>query len=334
MCPHRLDRMRPLALVLVPVLALALGGCDPAAEPEQSLEVASRSVESGALSSSGRWALIGSGYQGGSLWDLRQGERLYNWNHKSGEQTLLTSVSFSPDEDWAISSDGNTLVLWNRQSGEAEQYWSSPSEVVESRLGPEGERALLGLSDHRASLYRVKRGGIERNFHLSDNLSSLAFSADGRWALTGSDAGTASLWDVENGEPVSHHQHDSPVQAVAMTPDGQLLLSSSRYQAPAIWNPDGELVWLLPLGEERIERGAQISVARFSEDGTYLLTGRARGLVQLWDLEAQSLAYSWRLPKRKAWQPTAVSVVDLAFTSDPNLYRALGSNGLVHDLTY
>ena len=326
--------VRPLTLILVPVWTLALAACDPAAKPSRSLEVAARSVESGALSSSGRWAFIGSGYQGGSLWDLQERERLYNWNHKSAEQTLLTSVSFSPEEAWALSSDGNTLVLWNRQSGEAEQYWSSPAQIGKSQLGPDGSRALLGLSDRRASLYQVKRGGILRNFHLSDALSSLAFSHDGRWALTGSDAGTATLWDTQTGEPVSHRQHDSPVQLVAISPDGNLLLSASRYQKPGLWTPEGELVWQLPLGDERIERGALLSVARFSEDGSYLLTGQAQGLVQLWDLTAQALAYSWRLPKRKAWQPTAVSVVDLAFTENPNLYRALGSNGLVHDLTY
>lgn len=334
MCQSRPGGVRFLAPILLSSLALVLAACDPAAKPSESLEVAARSVESGALSSSGRWALIGSGYQGGSLWDLQERERLYNWNHKSEEQTLLTSVSFSPEEDWALSSDGSTLVLWNRQSGAAEQYWSSPAQIVESQLGPDGNRALLGLSDRRASLYQVKRGGILRNFHLSDAVASIALSHDGRWALTGSDAGTATLWDTQTGEPVSHRQHDSPVQLVAISPDGGLLLSASRYQKPSLWTPEGDLVWQLPLGDERIERGAQLSVARFSEDGSYLLTGQGQGLVQLWDLTAEALAYSWRLPKRKAWQPTPVSVVDLAFTQDPNLYRALGSNGLVHDLTY
>lgn len=321
----------------IATLLLAVGlitGCERGAEPSASLEVAARSVQSGALSWEGAWAAVGSGYHGGSLWKLDSRERLYDWNHKSGSYTLLTTASFSPDNNYVLTTDERTLVLWDRESGQAQQYWSSPSEILSSQLGPNGERALLGLADHRASLYNVQRGGIIRNLAHSDRVGAVALSADGERALTGSDAGTATLWNTRTGDPIAHQQHESPIELVAMAPDGGILLSSGRYERAKLWDAEGQMVWELPLNEEHVRRGTQIISARFSDDGAWLLTGQPTGRVDLWDVEGQKLAFSWRLPKRKAFHPVSVSVVDLAFTDDPDLYRALSSDGFVHDLSY
>lgn len=329
---NNVDRRLNVGAALL--LTLGLWGCDSASKPESSLEVAARSVQSGALSADGAWAVVGSGNHGGSLWELATRERLYDWNHKEGAFTLITSASFSPDGRFALTTDDRTLVLWNRETGAAEQYWSSPSGILTSRLGPEGERALLGLADHRASLYHVARGGILRNFHHSDRVSSVDYSADGQLALTGSNAGTATLWDARSGEPITSQQHDVAVQLVRMSPNGERALSAGRYELARIWNREGERVWELPLQKERVKRGTQITAARFSEGGSYLLTGQPNGLVQLWDVDNQSPLYSWRLPKRKAMHPAAVAVLDVAFTGEPNVFRALASNGYVHDLSY
>ncbi|WP_051234516.1 WD40 repeat domain-containing protein [Marinimicrobium agarilyticum] len=321
----------------VATLLLTLGltsGCERGAEPSASLEVAARSVQSGALSWNGGWAAVGSGYHGGSLWELDSRERLYNWNHKADSFTLLTTASFSPDNKYVLTTDERTLVLWNRESGQAQQYWSSPTEILASQLGPDGERALLGLADHRASLYNVQRGGIIRNLEHSDRVGAVALSADGERALTGSDAGTVTLWNTRTGESIAHQQHESPIELVAMAPDGSILLSSGRYERAKLWDADGQMVWELPLDEEHVRRGTQITSARFSDDGAWLLTGQPTGRVDLWDIEGQQLAFSWRLPKRKSFHPVSVSVVDLAFTDDPDLYRALSSDGFVHDLSY
>lgn len=331
--PARPLRQGLTLLVCTGLLAGALSGCDRPAEPESSLEVAARSVQSGALSRDGRWALIGSGHHGGSLWQLNERERLYDWNHKQDSFTLITSASFSPEGRRALTTDERTLVLWNTDTGEAEQYWSSPSEILASSLGPDGRVALLGLGDYRASLYNVSGGGIIRNFHHSDRVSTVALSGDGRYAVSGSDAGTATLWNAETGEPIVSQQHDAPVQLVTLSSSGDLVFSSGRYEQARLWTREG-VVWELPLPEERVKRGLRVISARFSEDGAYLLTGMPNGRVFLWDIDNRRLVYRWQLPKRKAWHPTAVSVLDVAFTEDPDRYRALSSEGFVHELTY
>lgn len=314
------------------LLGLALWGCDRPTEPIDHLEVAARSIQAGALSADGRWALVGSGNHGGSLWRVDDGERLFNWNHKADTNTLILSASFAADAHYALTTDERTLVLWNRETGAAEQYWSSPAGIVMAQLGADGERALLALEDYRAALYNVRRGGIIRNFHHSDHVSAIAMSE--HRAVTGSDAGTATLWNLDTGEVIVSRQHDAPVQAVAIAPQGDRILSAARYEPPQVWSAEGELLWELPLPEERVRRGARVSLARFSDDGGWLLTGQPTGRVDLWDVDNRTLAYSWQLPKRKAFHPTAVAVLALAFTEDPNRYRAISSDGFVYELGY
>ncbi|MDQ2076121.1 WD40 repeat domain-containing protein [Marinimicrobium sp. ABcell2] len=311
---------------------LALSGCERPGEPEASLEVAVRSVSAGVLV--GDRALLGSTRHGGSYWNLTTQERLYSWNHTSGEATLMTAVGLSPQADWALTSDRNTLVLWNAQTGAAEQFWSSPAEVIDLALGVEGERAFLGLTDHRAALYNVKRGGVIRSFPHEGPVTTVSLSADGRLALTGSDDGSAVLWNADNGEALARHRYSTDVHLVRLSPNGERALSATRYDGVSIWSTQDDDVWKLPQGEERLKRGLRISAARFSDDGAYLLTGRPDGLVQLWDLEARTLMYTWRLPKRKRLQPTATVVLDVGFTEDLNRYRAMSSNGFVHELAY
>lgn len=321
--------------ILISVCVLfTLQGCDRAAAPEASLEVSNRHVTAGALAQTGDRLLMGSSWHGGAYWDLDKSERLYIWNHARGESTVMTAVALSPDAHWALTSDSNTLVLWSTLTGAAQQYWSSPANVHAVALSANGDQALLGLQDHRAALYNVKLGGMVRSFPHEDPVMTVALSADGRRLLTGSGDGSAVLWDSETGEALARQQHSVDVHLVRLSADGERALSATRYDGVSIWSTGGESPWTLPQKKERLKRGLRVTAARFSDDGTYLLTGQPDGLVQLWDIGARELMQSWRLPKRKRWQPIAPVVLDVAFTEDLNRYIALGSNGFVYQLRY
>lgn len=294
---------------------VTLGGCDQYQKPLTSLQVDHRSVYTGALSAEGDLAFIGSVLYGGSLWRLADEERLFSWNHAEGELSTLLASAFSDNGQWAATSDLSTLVLWNTADGQAERFWTAPGQITSVSLNGEGTLALLGLANDQAVVFHVQRGGILHNLPHGDAVNSVALSSDGRFGLTGSSDSSAKFWDLGTGEVITKIVHDDEVQLVALSPDDTLALSVSKYDKALLWRAKtGEIVGEIPLHAQHLKRGVRFTTARFSADNRQLLTGRPDGIVELWDIEALTKLAQWRLPKRKAWRPTGVAVIDVAFS--------------------
>jgi WD40 repeat protein len=326
---HRIRNLTAATLTL----ALLAGCGDP--KPLRSTEVATRNIYSAALDSDSTHALIGAEFHGGALWRLADQERLFSWNHRQGEYTAMTASSFSPEGEWALTTDSKTLVLWNSATGAAERFWSSTADVLSVALGPNGDFALLGLTDKTAVIQAIKRGGILRNFQHAERVTSVALSENGTLALTGSEDRSAVIWNVETGEALHRQLHNDPVQFVALSRDGQRALSVAQYDSSILWNTaTGATIWQLPVKKQWLRRGTTFSSARFSDDGVFLLSGSPGGLVQLWNIDEQRLVYEWRLPKRKLHQPVAPSILSLGFGEGGNRFYAISSDGFIHQLGY
>lgn len=315
------------------VMLAALSACSGDLHPTDSLEVAVKGIHGGALTDDGNAAVIGSIHHGGSYWKIGSQERAFNWNHKEGETTTIVVADFSSDNAWALTANPYNLVLWNTASGQGERFWAAPGEILDAELGPGANIALLGLSDHTAVIFNIRRGGIMRTFQHQNRVRSVDFSKDGRLALTGSEDYTATLWDVSSGNMLKNMKHEDDVQLVKLSPNGDLALSVSKYDKAVLWDTStGKARGELKLNDERIKRGATFVCARFNEDGTLLLTGQPDQIVQLWDVATLSPVASWKLPKRDPWKPTSASVIDVSFTEEPSTYRAIASNGFIHTL--
>ncbi|MDO6747976.1 WD40 repeat domain-containing protein [Gilvimarinus sp. 1_MG-2023] len=321
------------ALTLIPPLLLT--ACSPVPEPSDALEVAARTVQSGALSRDGNWAVIGSVYHGGGYWHLPGAERLFNWNHSDALGTLMLAADISPDGGWAATVDEQSLVLWSTETGSSRGFWRLAAGVNDLALGRHGNVALLGMVDGRAAFYNVRGGGVYQSFEHQGEVNSVAVNDDLSLALTGGEDFAARLWDSQTGELIFEKIYREPVQRVALTADGSRAFVAAQYDRVEIIDVASQKVlWQLPLSKEKMLRGLSVTVARFSQDGQYLLTGRPDGRVQLWDIDGQEEVYTWQLPKRKAWQPTANAVMDLSFTEHGDQYKAIGSNGFVYTLSY
>ncbi|MBR9912176.1 MAG: hypothetical protein GYB33_17680 [Gammaproteobacteria bacterium] len=324
-------------LSLPAAAAVLLGwllGCSSGQPPSSSIEVAVKGAQAAAVSADGEYASIGSIHHGGSLWRLRDGERLYDWNHKAGEQTTIIASDFSADGRWALTADVYTMVLWSLQDGQATRYWNAPGEILSVALSANGEFALLGLADHTAVLFDIQRGGIKRTFHLKNRVRSVALSDNSRLALTGSEDYSATLWDVASGNPLQQIMHDDDVQMVALSGDGELALSAAKYDKALLWHTrSGKVIGEVPLAAEKLNRGIRFTAASFSQDGKLLLTGRPDQTVQLWDTRSLKQLQRWQLPKRDAWKPTGAAVLAVGFGKNANHYIAVASDGFVHRLT-
>ena len=314
-------------------LSLALTGCDNGKSPAASIEQAAVGNYSAALSNDGHHALIGSINHGGSLWDLQQDERLYDWNHKKGEFTNIVACAFSPDGNYAITADHQTLVLWSTTDGKAMTYWSAPSDVLAVTLTTNGNYALLGLGDYTAALFNVKQGGVQRIFRHQDRVGSVSMSEDGHLALTGSEDQTAVLWNVDTGEALQRWQQDDDIVTVALSADGSKAFTVAKYDSAVLWDTStGKKLGALPLRASAVKRGLAFTSARFSHDGNYLLTGDADRQVQLWDANTLQQIDLWTVPKRSLMKPTSAAVLAVAFADNDRTFYAVTSNGFTHRL--
>jgi len=321
---------RPLLIALT----LSLIACGQPG-PLESTQLAARNMYSAALSQNSELALIGAAYHGGSLWRLSDKERLFDWNHRKDEHTDITVADFSPDGQWALTTDSKTLVLWDTQSGAGERFWTAPADVLALDLGANGNLALLGLADRTAVIYAAKRGGILRTLQHAERVNSVALSLVGKRAITGADDRSAIVWDTESGKSLHSYTHKDPVQLVALSPDGRRALSAAQYDSVVIWDTEsGELIWDMPLKKGWLQRGMSFSSAVFSADAAWLLTGRVDGVVELWSLQDRTRIYEWRLPKRKAFSPQSPGVIALGFGREGNRFYAVSSDGFVHQLGY
>lgn len=302
-------------------------------QPSQSIEVAAVGAYGAAFSDDAKYAAIGSINHGGSLWRIRDKERLYNWNHHQEDYTGIIAADFSPEGDWAITADEHTMVLWKMSDGSAHRFWTTPGSVLSLSLSTNGNYALLGLSDNTAVIFDVKRGGIRRTFHHDAPVTTVDLSNDNQFALTGSEDFTAVLWNIETSKPVHTIEHEEEVVKVAISPDGKRALSAARFDRAVVWNTaNGSITGELPLAKEKFKRGLRFTAAKFSDDGLYLLTGLPDRVVQLWNAKELKEVAKWTLPKRDQWKPSSTTVLAVGFSERKGNYYAIASNGFIHQL--
>jgi WD40 repeat protein len=320
-----------LKKLLIASSILVLTGCDSGDAPSLWKEYALSGAYSAAISDKGTYSSLGSFNHGGSLWRLEGHERLYNWNHKANDFSIIAATAFSPDERYATTANQQDLVLWNTTTGQPEGFWSSPAEIMQMDLSPNGDFALLGLADHTAVYFDVKNGGVRRTFRHDARVRSVALSDDATLALTGSDAYKAKLWSVETGELLQEMSFSNVVDTVALSPNKRFAFSSGSLDKAIIWDVNtGQEVHTLSNIADFFQKRVSYLSARFSADSSQLLTGSAAGLVQLWDVNSGNELRRWRVHKRDPYGPVHAGVYAVAFGQGK--YFALSSNGIMNEL--
>jgi WD40 repeat protein len=300
--------------------------------PSASTELARKGINGGALSTDGQFAVIGSIFDGGSLWRIVDGERVYKWNHsRADDERIIISADIDNNNVRALTTDASTIVLWDMKTGVASRFWASPAEILDSKLTTGGQYALLGLANHSAVMFDAVKGGITRTFNHTGRVLSVDISDDNSLAITGSEDHTATIWQLSDGKRLFTVQHDEDVQMVKLSRDGRYALTAAKYDRVELWNVTKQTsLGSINLKKEHIKRGLRITAAAFSPNGRYLLLGYPNRNVELRELESLALIDQWTLPKRNQWQPTAAAVIDVAFDRNTQRYWSMSSDGFVH----
>jgi len=123
---------------------------------------------------------------------------------------LVNGLAFSPDGHRFAVVDGETVQLWNLDTGK-----------------PVGKR-LIGQDVQRP---------IASAANISQMVNSVAFSPEGDRVATGNGDATVRLFNAGTGEPIGHpfHGHHRGVNSVSFSPDGGRLVSGSDDATARIW---------------------------------------------------------------------------------------------------
>lgn len=234
---------------------------------------------------------IASGDERGAIciWNL-QGELL---NKFRGDESLFTSVVFSPDSKTILTS-GRKIHLWNLQGKLKAQMYKRNASVAFSRDGKMiviAADAIYLWNWRRDLLRQISQEQIfQENRRSNRDYTSVIFSPDGQAIASGSSDGTICLWDLNGNlieRPFNGHsagEYNASVRSIAFSPDGRTIVSGGNDGTVRLWDLQGN-----PIGQpfewHRACKEPVMSVA-WSPDGETIAS--ASDKTYLWSCKWQS----------------------------------------------
>ena len=236
---------------------------------------------------------LASGSEDGTvrLWDMAGGSS--SRNVRGGG---VYSVAFSPDgATLAWGSENGAVGSWDIATGSSETTRAHGGGVHSVSFSPDGATLASGSGDGTVRLWDVAPGAFINGNPINtlrprntltghtDEVYSIAFSADGTILASGSGDGTVRLWDVAAGSLISTLEHGGGVHSVSFSSDS-ITLASATGRKVRLWDVStGNLINTLTG-----HTGGVHSVS-FSPDGGILASGSADNTVRLWDVTTGSL---------------------------------------------
>lgn len=305
------------------LLALLLSGCGDT--PSKEWRLTAQGAYTVALSQDGSYAVAGSILHGGSLWRLKDGERLYNWNHAQGEQSNVVAAAIAPDNSYAITAERKRMVRWRIDTGQPAGFWEVRGGALDVALSAQGRYIIVGQENYNALYIDANTGSILARLPHSGDVNTVAISDNGRVGVTGSEDGHVRIWDLRNERELHRFKLGDDISVVALTNNGRLAFGSLYYGKGKIWDVrTGEVI--SEIGYPRVTQAA----ARFSKDSRWLLTGDTVRRVMLWDVKTGKRTKTWSIRPPSFHPPSGLVVGDVAIGSNPQqaAYAAF-SNGKV-----
>ncbi len=239
-----------------------------------------------------------------------------------GHDGVVTSVAYSPDEKWAISSgrDDNLLILWDLATGTPVRKLEGHTEAVRQVVFmPDGKRVLSASEDGTLKLWNVDTGAVIRSFKKHDGeVKGVALRPNSNQFLSAGADARLMLWNLDctNVAPDTCDQpdkifekgnggHTQEINQVTFTSDGKKALSSSQDTSLILWDVDTAT----PLKRfELPANGYEMrGVAILPGDQLALSSGESPDLL-LWDLNTGQVVQTFKGHTQ--------SVYDVAVSSD------------------
>jgi eukaryotic-like serine/threonine-protein kinase len=212
------------------------------------------------------------------LWNLSTGQAV---GALADHQTQTGIASFSRDGTFLLTVSGDSLRLWDADSGEvARPPLDHPSaRLTAAALSPDNSLVVTGCFDHQVRLLRWETGEILHTWSHQSVVRRVAFHPKGSLVASASEDNTVRLWDPVSGQPYGEpFRHTGPLEEMAFNADGTRILTtasrSARLWDVATGRPIGG-----PYAHASSVRGASIS-----PDGSRIVTAAADGLARFWSV--------------------------------------------------
>ncbi len=308
-------------------LALWLAGCGE--QPPANLQLDSGGAPlTAVLSRDGSQALFSSTAWGLQLWQVASGKPRYRWTLEGDNQVLTAAMA--EDGSVAVTAEASRFAVWDLQQGKNLGFYTAEgSQIRDIAISNGGRYVLLGQTNGIAThidLDSGRRLQFVAHQHKADNIESavttVAMSANGRYCLTGGYDGNAFLWDSSNGQIVHAFRYRSGVIKVALERMGRYAFIADTGNNGIIW----DLRTATPVSELQFNRRQLIiTSARFSDDGSQLLTGSPGRQLRLWAVADGKLLAEHEVATRRELRPEGATVLDVAFGADGRLWSASSS---------
>lgn len=244
-------------------------------------------------------------YDSVSVWDVESGQKILVMDGRSNSDG---GASFSPDDDYIVSSYNRKATLYNSRTGKpVRSIEGHLREISDLKISPAGDYLLTGSEDRTAKTWDLPSGKEVLAFRgflndvdetvLSDGymywvafINEVRLSPLGRYLAIGKTGNNAKLLDFSTGRVVQTYRgHEGMVISLDFSPDGNYLATGSADGTARIWNVlTGEIIYTLP---DRTSNVPVFTVA-FSANGKLLATGSWDGRTRIWDLETGKLIQS------------------------------------------
>ncbi|MFQ5421803.1 MAG: WD40 repeat domain-containing protein, partial [Anaerolineae bacterium] len=230
--------------------------------------------------------------------------------------TEATDVAFSADGRFlATASGAGFSTLWEVASGRRVQdFFGHSGAVMELKFMPDSTQLVTASEDKTIKLWDLVPG---REWMTVMGAMNPAFTPDGRFLATTDPAGALTLWERETGRAAQQLPlSELPLNAVAFSADGSLVAGTAVDNSVTIRTfPALEPVLAIPPQPVRVWH------VQFSPTAATAAVSNELGVVQLWDMVAGEVLFTW--------QASMGPVSQLSFSPDGALVATGGWDGAV-----
>ncbi|XP_066159334.1 angio-associated migratory cell protein [Euwallacea fornicatus] len=246
-----------------------------------------KSVFCSALNHTGTWAITGSEDDTAYIWDVSNGEVLFEC---TGHKDSVTEVCFNHNDQLFATGDMAGLIqVWSCK--EKKLLWCFEGDDMEWLMWhPMANVLFCGCHSGDVYIWQIPSGNCKVLPSPSNVQTTCAkVVPNGKQLLVGYGDGNIRLWDIKEARPLwTNTDSDRSITSLDISLDGALAVTAPTAQVVKIL--DGRSI-----GSVMLDGETEIEAALFNNDLGVIITGSLSGQLCVWQLGKFVLRHQARI---------------------------------------